>query len=217
MSFIQPPFWSRDEGYSRRAPMHATSVLVTPPAITEPMDLATAKGYARITGTDLDTLFPGWIAAARQQVEQDTGLALPTQTRDLAFDALPSGLWRAIELPAQSTPLQSVTNIKYTTWDNVLTTIDPSAYVVDLTSLPARIGLSVTGAFWPVDGRPFQPWTMRIVSGYVDVAHIPPLLVRAVGLLVGYYANEGSDRFTAANMKDQYDEAISPFKLMTVA
>lgn len=208
-----PPFWAR-EGRGRYAvPLHATSVVVVEPT-TEPMDVPTAKAYARITGTDLDALFPSWIKTARIKVEQDTGLALLTQTRDVYLDAFPA---HVLTLPSQSAPLQSVTSVKSTDTSGVVNTFDPTNYVVDLVSQPPRIGLAV-GGIWPIDLRYTQPIVIRIVSGYVDVAHIPAPLVQAVGLLCGFYANDGSDRFmkTARVDFDEYEEAIAPFRLVTV-
>jgi len=214
--FVQPPFWAT--GYRRRVAPHAWSVLVTPPAV-EPLTLAEAMLRAGLTGSwvpgtgdDRDALMTGFIAAARAKVEQDSGYALLTQTRDVYLDAVSD--WR-ITLPAQSKPLQSVTSIK--TWDSAgaQNTLDVSNYLVDLDG--ARIGLSDTG-MWPTDLRGFQPWVIRIVAGYVDVATLKahhPLLVHAVGLLVAHYATAGRDLVSVDGMEDVpygYDDALSGYR-----
>lgn len=205
--FIQRPFWSTGWG-SPRAP-HAVSVIVTEPSI-EPITLDEAKQYARITHDHENGLIDTFRRSARHTVEQETGLALLTQTRDVYLDVLDG----TVTLPAQSTPLQSVTWVKSTDTAGVINTLDPSNYVLDLVS--GRIGLSLSGV-WPTDLRPFQPITIRIVAGWVSALAMPAPLVHAVGLLTGHYANEGRDRFLAANLLDQYEAIIAPYRLVTVA
>lgn len=207
--FIQPPFWSQG-AYSRDTLPHARSVLITPPT-EEPISVPDAKKFARITVSDEDDLMVRYIASARSKVEQDTGLALLTQTRDVYLDVVNA---RTIVLPAQTVPLQSVTSIKTTDTAGVVNTLDPSNYVVDLAS--GRIGLSLAG-IWPMDVRPFQPWVLRVVSGWTSADLIPAPLVHAVGLLAGHYANAGRDRFTAAQLYDEFEEKIAPYRLVTVA
>jgi len=194
---------------SGRVTTHPTSVVVAEPA-TEPIDTTTAKLYARITDTAEDALIPTFIKAARIDVEKRTGLALITQTRDIYFDALPGDVF---DLPPQSTPLQSVSFIKTTDTLGVVNTLDASNYTVDISS--GRIALSEAGA-WPTDLRAFQPWNIRIVAGYGNAAAVPAPLVRAVGLLTGFYLNEGRDRFLAKNLFDAYEEAIRPYTLVSV-
>src|SRR5258705_9577128 len=84
VTFIQPPFWAQGPRAYAVAP-HAVSVLVTPPAL-EPLTLDQGKlraGLDWVAGDPRDALMTGFIQAARSQVEQDTGLALLTQTRDV--------------------------------------------------------------------------------------------------------------------------------------
>jgi len=202
MSFIQPPFWARP-GSPTTAP-HATSIVFVEPTV-EPLDLPTAKLYARLTDTSLDALLPGVIKSARAKVEQDTGLALLTQTRDVSYDVLTGSI---LTLPSQSRPLQAITSIKSTDSAGVVQTLDPSQYVADLVG--GRVGLALGGA-WPTDLRPFQPYVLRIVAGYVDVAHIPAPLVHAVGLYVDYTVNK--DPLALA----LYEDAIAAFRPVCVA
>src|SRR5436190_19232784 len=111
MPFIQPPFWAREGLGGRPIAPHAVSVLVTPPSV-EPLTLDDAKLRANldwVAGDPRDALMSGFIAAARSKVEQDTGLALLTQTRDVYLDAVQG---RTIDLPSQSRPLQSVASVK---------------------------------------------------------------------------------------------------------
>lgn len=221
MAFIQPPFWARERNNWRQPAPHAISVLVTPPTV-EPLTLDQAKLRAGLDwagGDPRDALMLGFIQAARAKVEQDTGLALLTQTRDVYLDAVAR---RTIDLPSQCRPLQSVTSVKSTDTAGVVNTLDPANYVVDLVS--ARIGLSVAGV-WPTDLRYFQPWVIRIVSGYVDVAALTaaaPGLVHAVGLMTAHYATVGRDvaaveRVSGIEVPYGYDDAIAPYRHVAVA
>lgn len=193
---------------------------VTRTLAIEPLTLDEAKlraGLDWTLGDPRDALMTGFIAAARAKVEQDTGLALLTQTRDVYLDAVYD---RTIVLPPQSMPLQAVTSVK--TWDTagVQNTLDPSNYVVDLPS--ARLGLALAG-YWPTDLRPFQPWVIRIVAGYLDVNALTtaaPLLVHAVGLLVAHFATLGRDLASVNQVTEVpcgYEDAIAPYVQVSVA
>lgn len=183
----------------------------------EPLTLAQGKLRAGLDWTDgdaRDALMSGFIAAARAKVEQDTGLALLSQTRDVYFDAIYGS---SLTLPSQSMPLQSVTYIKSTDTSDVVNTLATDQYVVDLVS--GRIGLSLSGS-WPTDVRPFQPYVMRIVSGYPTIAAIPPLLIHAVGLLTAHYATLGRDLASinpAEEVPYGYADAIAPHTIVSLA
>jgi uncharacterized phiE125 gp8 family phage protein len=188
--------------------LHAVSVVEVQPD-AEPIDLATAKLYARIAGTDLDWLFDTFIRAAREKVEIESGLALLTQTRRVWFDALPIGV---IDLPPCCEPLQTV--IEFASFDvaGVSHPLDASTYQIDAASHPPRVYVSA-----PVIAglRSFQPVTMQLLVGHASIAAIPASLLHACGLLAGFYANESGDRFLAADLWDQYDETIAPYRLVT--
>lgn len=208
--FVQAPFWAIG---ARRAPLpHAVSVVVTPPAV-EPLSLDEGKARAALQwpdGDPRDDLMRGFIAAARAKVEQDTGLALLTQTRDIYLDAI---YGYELELPAQARPLQSVTSVKWTDTAGAVNTFNPTQYVVDLAS--ARIGLAL-GAVWPTDLRPFQPYVIRVVAGWTSPDVLlaqEPLLVHAVGLLTAHYSTNGRD---VAKVPDGYAEVIESYCPVTL-
>jgi len=211
-----PDFWGSIGSWSR-VPTHGTSVLVTAPVL-EPLTLTEAKLRAELewtTDAARDALMTGFIVAARAKVEHDTGLALLTQTRDVFFDRLPN--YSAFELPSQSRPLQSVTTIKTIDTAGATNTLNATNYIVDTAS--GRIALSPTGV-WPTDLRAFQPWVIRIVSGWTAVNLIPPSLVQAVGILVAHYATHGRDVVTPETLTDVpygYDECIAPHRLFSAA
>lgn len=212
--FIEPPFWALRVG--RRLSLHPVSVLVTPPT-QEPLTVDQGKLRAGLDwdpGDPRDALMTGFIAAARHKVEQDTGLALLTQTRDVYYDAV---LEDAITLPAQSLPLQSVASIKTTDTAGAVNTLATTEYTVDLVS--GRISVSQTGV-WPTDLRRFQPWVIRIVSGWATPDALlaqAPLLVHAVGLLVAHYATRGRDLASADGITEVpygYADVIVPHQMV---
>lgn len=197
--------------------MRATSTVVTPPSV-EPLTLAQAKlraGLDWLEGDPRDAQMLGFIRAARAKVEDDTGLALLTQTRDVTLDAV---IGSVLTLPPQSRPLQSVTAITYMDRANGQQTFAPSEYVVDFAA--GRIGLAF-GAAWASDVRPFQPWTIRIVSGWETVEAIPPSLVHAVGLMTAHYATFGRDVLQVGHIVAPtpygYEEAIAAYVRVTLA
>lgn len=215
--FIEPPFWAEEWGGARTSRPHATSVIVTPPAI-EPLTLAEAKLRAGLDWPDGDPreiLLAGFIPAARAKVERDTGLALLTQTRDIYLDMITA---RVLSLPVF--PIQSVTSVKSTDTAGVVNTLNPTNYVVDLAS--ARLGLSLSGV-WPTDLRPFQPYVIRVVAGWPDVLTLTaqePLLVHAVGLLLAHYATLGRDLASldpATEIPHGYRDIIASYERVTVA
>jgi uncharacterized phiE125 gp8 family phage protein len=213
VSVSYPSNWRRATTTAPRT----TTILVTPP-IVEPLTLEQGKlraGLDWAPGDARDALMIGWIAAARQQVEADTNIALLTQTWDVFLDARPT----SFELPRR--PVQSVVVTFYDA-AGVAHTLDASNYLLGPSSVapvPARLGLSPTGT-WPTDLRTFQPWAVRIVVGFTTVALLQahaPELIEAVALLVTHAATGGRDRFTDPNRRDEYEEKIAPYRPVVVA
>jgi uncharacterized phiE125 gp8 family phage protein len=185
-----------------------TGGTVTRTTAVDPLTLAQAKVYARLTGTDLDTILPGIITAMRRKVELETGIALLRDTYDVFFDALPRDR-TPIALPWRPAP--SVVSFSSIDTAGVTQTLAVSNYELDPSSdapFAARLALSTSGA-WPTDLRPFQPYVVRLVAGFASIAAIPPALVHAVGLLVDAYVNKLT--------LDDYDETVAPYRLVTVA
>lgn len=212
---LPPPVWSYG-----LAP-HAVSVLVIPPTI-EPLTIAEAKlraGLDWADGDPRDALMTDFIAAARGTVEQRTGLALFTQTRDVLLDTFPAD-GQPVQLPALSMPLQSVESIGVIDAAGVTTTLDPASYIVDTAS--GRIGLP-WGYRWPQTTRRFQPIAIRLIAGWGSVALFTaaaPLLLHAVGLLVAHYATAGRDLTSGTiitTTPQGFEEALGPYLPETLA
>lgn len=175
-----------------------------------PLSLADAKLYARLTGSDLNDLLPGFISSAVLKVRADTGIVLLLDTFDVYFDALP---WGRVPIALPWRPVPLIASFASIDRADVRQTLDVSQYVLDPSSeapVSARVALSTMGA-WPTDLRSFQPYVLQLIAGWSSIALIPAPLVHAVGLLVDYIVNK--DAIALA----QYEETIAPFRLVSLA
>ena len=181
------------------------SVLVAPPT-QEPLTIEEGKLRAGLTWPvkippdPRDALMADHIAAARSQVERDTGLALLTQTRDVVFYTLPSGL---VTLPMQGLPLQEVISV---------TPMAPSSPPIGLVRVaPQELAPAFAGV---------TAGTARVKVGWIDPADLrvqAPLLVLAVSLLTAHFATAGRDAVVtgvAFPNPQGYEEAISSYRLV---
>lgn len=184
-------------------PLAVSSVLVDGPT-EEPLTLADGKLRAGLdwpTGDPRDDLMTGFIAAARSQVEQDTGLALLTQTRDVTFTVDESTVW--LPLPVQAFPVQSV--------------VGPDGRAIDPQTFAASF--SRRALQWSMPTGIAGTW--RIVAGWPTVAALKaeaPLLLQAVGLLTAHYATFGRDLASEGHIVTPiamgYDACIAPYRLV---
>ena len=93
-------------------------VIKTPPA-SEPVSLAEAKSFLRITDGDDDALISSLVTAIRQKAEFWTRRSFITQTWTLWLDSVPKGFNITVPL----SPLQSITHIKSYDLANVASTV----------------------------------------------------------------------------------------------
>jgi uncharacterized phiE125 gp8 family phage protein len=203
----------------RRMPLPHPISVVTAPPVEEPLTLAEAKlraGFVWNPGDEREALLLDFISAARAHVEDETGLALIAQTKEIYFDAVMGPI---LVLPPGSMPLTAVVSIETTSQDGVVTVMDPATYLVDYAS--GRISLP-TGGYWPANLRWFQPWKITIQCGYPSAAALAlqvPALRQAVGLLTAHYATLGRDLASTAPatcIPNNYDELIQPYRMVTV-
>lgn len=147
---------------------------MTPPA-TEPITLLEAKDHLRVDIPDDDNYINGLISAAREYAEGYQNRAIGSQTLEYIMDYFPP----AIRLPR--TPVQSVLNIKYTTPDGTITTVDPTAYV---TKYNGDIVLAFT-RIWPTNilttGDAVK---IQYTAGYTS---IPKTTKQGILLLIGHW------------------------------
>lgn len=155
----------------------ARRVVVSP--TVEPVSLAEAKVFLRITTDAEDDVIASLIRAARQRVEQLTERALITQTIETdVVGQFPSCLM----LPRP--PLQFVEWIKPIEDDGSLgEAIDESSYLVRSYAHPGVVVVIDDSAF-----AAGMRWRIRYDAGYGDDASdVPDTFRHAIRLLAGHY------------------------------
>jgi len=196
--------------YDSRNP-HASLSLVTPPA-AEPVALADAKLYARISTTADDAIVSDLIQTAREWLEVWTRRAFVIQTWLLTLDNFPifydwyewspyqttapyqsAQQWQTqniIRLPVP--PLQSVTSIEYVdATTGVLASLAADLYQVDVASEPGRIAPAYA-TFWPTAQASIGSVKIQFVAGYdlAGGAKVPSRVLTAIKLAVSsWYQN----------------------------
>ena len=152
--------------------------LITPPTV-EPVSLAEAKLHLRVDFDDDDALIESLISAARVAAETLTGRQICTARWMRTLD----GFSRS-SLLLHRCPVQSVVEISYQDQLGQWQTVDPSIYVSDLTSEPARITPGF-GNSWPITLP--QIGVVRVVfdAGYGTPSDVPEGLKSWIKLRIG--------------------------------
>jgi uncharacterized phiE125 gp8 family phage protein len=179
---------------------------------TEPITAADLYNYARIVGGDEeDPIALDYIRAARQQVENDTGRALPMQTLDIFLDYVP---YTVVPLPWP--PVIELPTIEVALADGTSQTV--TDYSIDFYSQPARL-LIHNVADLPALATGFTVLHLTLLVGYSPPT-LPPLLKHAVGLLAAHFLTTGRDITIIGDrmevMPFGYAEAIAPFRLVAL-
>lgn len=188
----------------------ALKLLTAPTA--EPVTLADAKLHCRIDDTAQDAWLTVAIAAARRHAEMVTRRALVTQQWKVVLDQFPrpgmnisNANWygpqwgitpgplsvsspegrTGYELFLPMPPLQSVDSISY--YDQatgVLTLLDPSQYIVDDVSEPARI-TPAYGTSWPATQNRINAVEVTFTCGFGAPSDVPEGIQNWVLIRVG--------------------------------
>lgn len=132
-------------------------VIATHPAI-EPVSRAEAKLHVRMDHADEDHLIDLYIAAARRQLEKDTGRTPVNTVYDFTVDRFPEERW----IPLPRIPVSSVASVKSYDEDDVEATMSSGDYRVD-TALH-RLVLN-DDATWPSDLRRHSAGVVRFTAG----------------------------------------------------
>jgi len=143
--------------------------VVTPPAL-EPLDVATAKVWARIDTPAFDATIPMMITAARQHAEHELGSRLITQTLRAQLEDWPAA--------TQLFRLHPVQSIAVTYWNGAAWVAGPAVVV-------GRGGLGENYVRLP-SGAYFPAWTstggavvrVDFVVGYGDTPESVPQSIR---------------------------------------
>ncbi len=174
----------------------------SPASVVEPIDLETVKKVLRFTSDSENDLISGWIAAARQHFEEQTGRQIITAQREYILDGSPSIY--TIQLPRP--PLQAVTavvSVDDTGAETAFTgyVVTPtlgdfgspaSSGVVDPHCPPGELALTA-GGVWPTLTVPGS-LRIRYTAGYADSpADVPQLIKAALYLIVGHLHRNRSE------------------------
>lgn len=183
----------------------------------EPVTLCEIKEQLRISGTNEDALLAMYIAAARQQIEEMTGLALITQqftltldqfinSRRAWWDGTETGAigyvenahgYNAIHLPRYR--LQSVDAMRVYSIDGVAESVSLSDFVIDTEQQPGRLVLR-SGATWPVALQSANAIEIDYTAGFGDTgADVPAALKLAVMQMAASLYQHRGDECTVAD------------------
>ncbi|MES2789966.1 MAG: head-tail connector protein [Planctomycetota bacterium] len=183
------------------------SYQVVTPASGLILTTAEAKAQIVVEHSADDAYIDGLIAAAQRLIETKLSRQLLPATLRLHRDRFPCGSDRTIWL--RRPPVQSVESVKYVASDGTLTTLDPSAYIVDEFFTPPRI-VRANGASWPAARVGPQAVQVTFVAGYVNAAAVPATIKQAALLLIDHwYENRSAVAFgTIASDLPQGVEAL---------
>lgn len=203
-------------------------VLISGPA-EEPVSVAELRSYLR-DPADADSVLTRLIKAAREYVEEATGLIMVSQTRELTLDAWPGGgdglgWWdgvqegaligrapRYVELPRG--PLISITSVKTYDTGNNAATWEAGNYFADTGNRPGRLAL-LDGAVWPVPTRAASGIVIRYVAGHANAAAVPNALCMAIlQIAAHWYENRELASLDAVNkVPMQAGRILSKFRV----
>lgn len=174
----------------------------------EPVTIADARSWLRVSHTSEDQLIGSLISAARQDVESQTGLSLIHQEWRLTFDNWPNS--NIIELPRG--PVAAVIAVTVYAADGTPSVLPPASYLLDMRSEPAR--LMFESHITP--GQRLNGIEIDFSSGFGPTGtSVPDILKRAILLLVAHwYEFRGAFRASdqPVSYPDSYLPLLRPFK-----
>ena len=170
------------------------------PAV-EPVTLSEAKAHCRVDTTADDALIQGYIATAREWVEDYIDRALVTQQLVMKLDAFPA----EIELPRPpmiASGTATAVTITYVTGEAGGTaTLSASEYRVDRDSTPGAIRTLYAGS-WPSHLIDQNSVTVSWWAGYGDSASVPQRVKSAILMCVHeLYEKRGDGAMPVAAMR----------------
>lgn len=154
----------------------------TTDATTEPVTLAEAKLWGRLTAdTTDDAVVTALITSARMACEQELGRSLITQTWTMTASNFPDDGF-TLRWPT----IISVTSVKYYDTSNVQQTLATSVYGLDATQEPGRLYLK-SGQSWPdVYDRP-EAVEVIYTAGYGAASAVPEGIKSWIKCMVAHY------------------------------
>tara|TARA_R110002020_G_scaffold28401_8_gene90655 strand:- start:246 stop:824 length:579 start_codon:yes stop_codon:yes gene_type:complete len=163
------------------------SLKVNTAAVNPVFTTAQAKTFLKVDVSDDDTLIDNLISAATESCQ--------IYTNQYFIDTVVtqySDTWDGFYTLYKS-PVSAITHIKYYDSDDSQQTLASSNYILDGTSKPARIGLSVDGAL-PTLSKRINAVEVKYTVGYGNAStDVPEGIRTAIILTVGnWYENRQS-------------------------
>ena len=181
-------------------------------AATEPVSLAEAKSFMRVTTADDDTFIENFlIPGSRKACEEYTRSSYITQTWLMSVDK-DFGDDDILVIPRS--PLISVTSVQYRNESDVLTTLDSSEYTVDTNAMPGRIIFDDI----PDTSLEYRPrWEILYTAGYGAAATDVPedIRIAILNTIAHYYEFRGKmiTGTVIAKIPDQVEYLLDSYKL----
>jgi uncharacterized phiE125 gp8 family phage protein len=185
--------------------------IITQPS-TEPITSAEVIEYLRLddSPTDID-LVNSLITAARQYLEQYINRPIATQTLETSFDQFQAEF-------VLTSPVQSVSSIKYLDENGAEQTLNSNQYLVDTYSDPVRITPNINVSY-PTTYQVPNAVKIRYVAGYTtgnspDSQPMPKPLKFAMLLVIGdLYANREGQGDKAYNVNPAVSNLLSFYRI----
>jgi uncharacterized phiE125 gp8 family phage protein len=174
---------------------------IAEPAL-EPVTVADARSWLRISHTSEDTLIADLISAARQDVENQTGLSLISQQWRMTMDHWPDG--DKVELPRG--PVTAVIAVTVYAANGTPTIAPIADYLLDMRTEPARLMFEKRGN----PGRRMNGIEVDFSTGFgATGTSVPDMLNRAILLLVAHWY-EFRGAFRASDQPVSYPDGYLP-------
>jgi uncharacterized phiE125 gp8 family phage protein len=187
------------------------SIMLTGPA-AEPLTLAEAKDFLRVTQDDDDSVITALIASARVLVEAQTRRALITQQWRIVRDAWPTNgrVWIA------PSPLIAITAARVYESDGTTVTIDPENFAFNAAAAPAHVSFAPWAV--PQPGRLTGGIEIDITVGYGgDASAVPEPLRQAMRLLIAHwYENRAVVASTTSVLPASVSALLAPFRVVSL-
>lgn len=185
------------------------AILIEPPA-DEPLSLAEAKNYLRVSHDADDALIQSMITAARLQVETRTRRALLTQTWRIVLDRWPA----TGEILSPVSPLRDVVAARVRDEAGDALALDIDCFITKAASVPGTIVFDAGRVIQPV--RRAAGIEIDIEAGYGLAGDVPAPLVQAVRLLLARaYEYRGEERGSDP-MPNGVTELIAPYRVVSL-
>lgn len=171
---------------------------------SEPVTASDAKTWMKVTSSSDDTLITNLIVAARQEVENYTGLKLISQTIKEYFSEFPESRG---ELLLRFPLVSSITSLAYVDEDGANQTF--ASYNSDLVSIPARLWPNYQTE-WPATKEQLKAVTITYVCGYANAAAVPDAIKTAMYLMISRWYENRED--TVKMLPTAAESLLNPYR-----